>query len=85
MNENGRPEALVNTGGSETNVINIDQLTEGMRRGFVQAIYDTGLLNAMQQGSSTIVVDKDVLGRTVAESAGFRNEVNRRNVSLNLR
>ena len=85
MNENGRPEALVNTGGSETNVINIDQLTEGMRRGFVQAIYDTGLLNAMQQGSSTIVVDKDVLGRTVAESAGFRNEVNRRNSSLNLR
>lgn len=85
MNENGVPEALVNTGGSQTNVINIDQLSEGMRRGFVQAIYDTGLLNAMQQGSSTIVVDKDVLGRTVAESAGFRNEVNRRNVSLNLR
>ena len=84
MNERG-PEALVNTGGSQTNVINIDQISEGMRRGFVQAIYDTGLLNAMQQGSSTIVVDKDVLGRTVAESAGFRNEVNRRNVSLNLR
>ena len=85
MNENGVPEALVNTGGSQTNVINIDQLSEGMRRGFVQAIYDTGLLTAMQQGSSTIMVDKDVLGRTVAESAGFRNEVNRRNVSLNLR
>lgn len=84
MNEHG-PEALVNTGGSQTNVINIDQLSEGMRRGFVQAIYDTGMLTAMQQGSSTIVVDKDVLGRTVAESAGFRNEVNRRNVSLNLR
>lgn len=85
MNENGIPEALVNTGGNQTNVINIDQLSEGMRRGFVQAIYDTGLLTAMQQGSSTIMVDKDVLGRTVAESAGFRNEVNRRNVSLNLR
>lgn len=84
MNEHG-PEAFVNTGGAQTNVINIDQLSEGMRRGFVQAIYDTGMLTAMQQGSSTIVVDKDVLGRTVAESAGFRNEVNRRNVSLNLR
>lgn len=43
MNERGVPEALVNTGGSQTNVINIDQLSEGMRRGFVQAIQDTGL------------------------------------------
>lgn len=49
MNENGIPEALVNTGGSQTNVINIDQLSEGMRRGFVQAIYETGLIDAMQQ------------------------------------
>lgn len=43
MNENGVPEALINTGGRETNVINMDQLAEGMRRGFVQAIYETGL------------------------------------------
>lgn len=43
MNENGVPEALINTGGSQTNVINIEQLSEGMRRGFVQAIQDTGL------------------------------------------
>lgn len=43
MNEHGVPEALINTGGSQTNVINIDQLSEGMRRGFVQAIQDTGL------------------------------------------
>ena len=57
-----------------------------MRRGFIQAIYDTGLLSAIrEQGGSTIMVDKDVLGQTVASSAGFRNEVNRRNASLNLR
>lgn len=43
MNEHGVPEALINTGGSQTNVINIDQLSEGMRRGFVAAIMETGL------------------------------------------
>lgn len=86
MNENGVPEALVNTGGAQTNVINIDQLSEGMRRGFIQAIYDTDLLGAIrEQGGTTLMVDKDVLGSTVASSAGFRNEVNRRNTNLNLR
>lgn len=85
MNENGVPEALVNTGGSQTNVINIDQLSEGMRRGFIQAIYDTDLVGAIrEQGGTTLMVDKDVLGSTVASSAGFRNEMNRRNANLNL-
>ena len=86
MNENGIPEALINTGGTQTNVINIDQLSEGMRRGAVQAIYDTGIVDAIRSGGNTqLVVDKDVLGRTVAQSSGFRNEINRRNTSLNLR
>lgn len=85
MNENGVPEALVNTGGSQTNVINIDQLSEGMRRGFIQAIYDTDLIGAIrEQSGTTLMVDKDVLGSTVANSAGFRNEMNRRNANLNL-
>ena len=84
MNENGRPEALVNTGGSQTNVINIAQLTEGIRQGFIQAIYDTGL-NFAGGGQSILQVDKNVLGRAVAESSGFRNEVNRRNPALKLR
>lgn len=85
MNENGVPEALVNTGGSQTNVINIDQLSEGMRRGFIQAIYDTDLIGAIrEQSGTTLMVDKDVLGSTVASSAGFRNEMNRRNANLNL-
>lgn len=85
MNEYGIPEALVNTGNSQTNVINIDQLSEGMRRGFIQAIYDTGLISAIRENNgSTIMIDKDILGQTVASSAGFRNEVNRRNANLNL-
>lgn len=87
MNEYGRPEALVNTGGTQTNVINLDQISQATHQGFVQAIYDTGLLSVIQEsgGNGTIVVDGNVLGRTVAQSSGFRNEVNRRNTSLNLR
>lgn len=65
MNENGVPEAFVNTGGSQTNVINIDQLSEGMRRGFVQAIYDTGLIDAVQ---TRVVVD----GNSVNDNAFAR-------------
>lgn len=57
MNENGVPEALVNTGGTKTNVINIDQLSEGMRRGFVEAIYETGL---NKNGNVTIKVDGNI-------------------------
>ena len=65
MNEGGIPEALVNTGGSQTNVINIDQLSEGMRRGFTQAIYETGLIDAMQ---TRLVVD----GSSVNDNAFAR-------------
>lgn len=65
MNENGVPEALVNTGGSQTNVINIDQLSEGMRRGFVQAIYETGLIDAVQ---TRVVID----GNSVNDNAFAR-------------
>lgn len=67
MNEYGVPEALVNTGGSQTNVINIDQLSEGMRRGFVQAIYETGLneganINIVLDGSR---INNDALARAI--------------------
>lgn len=69
MNEYGKPEALVNTGGTQTNVINIDQLTYGMKQGFVQAIYETGLLDAMQ---STVVVE----GRNIDNNAVARGLFN---------
>lgn len=78
MNENGVPEALINTGGRETNVINIDQLSEGMRRGFVQAIYETGLND---KANITITLD----GRDINDSAlaralfpAFKTESKRR-------
>lgn len=48
MNEYGIPEALINTGGRETNVINQQQLGSLVEQGFVRAIYTTGLLDAMQ-------------------------------------
>lgn len=64
MNEFGKPEALVNTGGSQTNVININQLSFGMKQGFVDAIYETGLLDAMQ--SKVIVEGRNIDNSTVA-------------------
>lgn len=65
MNENGVPEALVNTGGRETNVINIDQLSEGMRRGFVQAIYETGL---NEKANITIRLDGNINDSALARA-----------------
>ena len=65
MNENGIPEALINTGGTKTNVINIDQLSEGMRRGFVEAIYETGL---NKNGNITIKVDGNINNSAVARA-----------------
>ena len=62
MNEYGKPEALVNTGGSNTNVINIDQLSEGMRRGFVAAIKETGLAD----GEKLIVEGRNIDNNVVA-------------------
>lgn len=65
MNEYGRPEALVNTGGTQTNVINIEQLSMSVEQAFTRAIYNTGLLDAMQQ---SLVVD----GRNIDNSAFAR-------------
>lgn len=43
MNEYGRPEALIKTGNSQTNVINMQQLRQMTKEGFIEAIYETGL------------------------------------------
>lgn len=45
MNENGVPEALINTGGSQTNVVNMQQLRQMTKEGFIEAINETGLSN----------------------------------------
>lgn len=43
MNEYGRPEALIKTGNSQTNVVNMQQLRQMTKEGFIEAIYETGL------------------------------------------
>lgn len=63
MNEYGKPEAMMNLGG-QTNVINQDQLRLNMKQGFVEAIYETGLLEAMQQG--IIVEGRNIDNNSVA-------------------
>lgn len=65
MNERGVPEALINTGGSQTNVINQDQLRHLNKEGFKEAIYESGLLEAMKQ---SLVVD----GKNINDSAFAR-------------
>lgn len=50
MNEHGIPEALINTGGTETNVINQQQLKSLVRDGFVEAMS----VNGNQQVNVTI-------------------------------
>lgn len=65
MNEHGIPEALVNTGGRETNVINQQQLGSLVEQGFVRAIYSTGLLDALQ---NKMVIE----GKNINDSAFAR-------------
>ena len=50
MNEHGIPEALINTGGTETNVINQQQLKSLVRDGFIEAMS----VNGEQQVNVTI-------------------------------
>lgn len=50
MNEHGIPEALINTGGTETNVINQQQLKSLVRDGFIEAMS----INGEQQVNVTI-------------------------------
>lgn len=48
MNEYGRPEALIKTGNSQTNVVNMQQLRQMTKEGFIEAIYETGLNNGVE-------------------------------------
>ena len=77
MNENNNPEMLFNANGNaNTSVINIVQLS----RAFEQAIYNTGLLNAIEQGNQ-VYID----GKYIAQSKNFKNEINRTNPKLAIR
>lgn len=77
MNEYGNPEMLYNANGSNnTSVINQAQLSLA----FEQAIYNTGLLDAIAKAG---IINID--GRAIAQSATFKNEINRTNPGLNIR
>lgn len=54
MNEYGRPEALVNTGGSQTNVINQTQMQSLIKQGFIEAIAETGLISTIRDSRPNI-------------------------------
>ena len=90
-NENGERE-WVGKNGNASAVVNDTQMSEIMYKAvkdgcfaaLMQSSYtDTG--NNTSSSKIILQVDKDVLGRVVAESSGFINEVNRRNVALELR
>lgn len=77
MNEYGNAEMLysANSGGN-TSVITQEQLTNA----FENAIFNTGLLQAIQE-SGSVYLD----GKEIAQSNRFKNEINRTNPNLNIR
>lgn len=90
-NENGKREWVGRNAGA-TAVVNDTQMSDimygavrkGCYEGILQAIYESPTQSG-GGGDVVLQVDSNVLGRVVAESVGFRNEVNRRNATLNLR
>lgn len=76
MNEYGNPEMLYNANGNSTAVITQEQLA----RAFENAIFNTGLLDAITD-SKNIYID----GKNIAQSKNFKSELNRTNPSLNIR
>lgn len=91
-NENGKREWVGRNAGA-TAVVNDTQMSDimygavrdGCYQGILQAMYESPSASANGTGEFILKVDSNVLGRVVAESAGFRNEFNRRNASLNIR
>lgn len=76
MNEYGNPEMLYNANGNSTAVITQEQLA----RAFENAIFNTGLLDAISDAKN-IYID----GKNIAQSKNFKSELNRTNPNLNIR
>ena len=76
MNEGGVPEALINTGGSQTNVVNMKQLKEMTKQGFVEAIKETGLIN----GNKIIIEGRNINDSSIARGLfpALKSESSRR-------
>lgn len=79
-NENGNTELIASSNSGGGSVMNLDQWAQISEASFFNALsrYD-----AAQNGGSG-GLDMDKLGTAIARSSGFRNEINRRNVGLNL-
>lgn len=78
MNEYGNPEMLYNANNNSNNTAVINQAQLSLA--FEQAIYNTGLLDAIAKAG---VINID--GRAIAQSTNFKNEINRTNPNLNIR
>lgn len=65
MNENGIPEALINTGGSQTNVVNMQQLRQMTKEGFIEAIRETGLGNGFTMTIDGRNIDNSSIARGI--------------------
>jgi len=78
MNEYGNPEMLYNANNNSNNTAVINQAQLSLA--FEQAIYNTGLLDAIAKAGN-INID----GRAIAQSTNFKNEINRTNPNLNIR
>ena len=77
MNERGNPEMLYNPNNNgDTSVINTDQLSLAFER----AIYNTGILNAIEE-SGQLYID----GKYIAQSKSFKSELNRTNPKLSIK
>lgn len=76
MNEYGNPEMLYNANGGGTSVITQEQLAEA----FQQAIFNTGLLDAIGENKG-VYID----GKYIAQSQNFKKELNRTNPGLNIK
>lgn len=78
-NENGTTEMIASTNNGGT-VMNIDQWASVSYSSFYRALSD---YNAAKNTNSNMNIND--VGRAIASSYGFRNELNRRNTGLNLR
>lgn len=65
MNEYGVPEALINTGGSQTNVVNMQQLRQMTKEGFIEAINETGLANGFKMTIEGRNIDNNSIARGI--------------------
>lgn len=79
-NENGNTELIASSNSGGGSVMNLDQWAQISEASFFNALarYDA----AQNGGSGGLDIDK--LGTAIARSSGFKNEINRRNVGLNL-